>query len=90
LWPETEEHRTIVAEYSYIRTRRKQEILEFLHASPSPITSAELALAMNIDRVEAARRFADAAHAGDVERVGARRCAATGRACITWALREAR
>jgi hypothetical protein len=47
-------------------------------------TSAELAQITGLERHEAARRTADAEHAGRVRKGPARKCRVSGRAAITW------
>jgi hypothetical protein len=69
------------------RSQRKRQIVQFLRTRSTPITSAELALAIGIDHVDAARRLPDVATDNLVGGVGVRRCTATRRQCTVWALR---
>lgn len=51
-------------------------------------TSAELARRMGVDRYLTARRLPDLEREGLAVQGPARRCTVTGRACVTWFMKE--
>ena len=78
----TLERATTYVENTGLSTQYK--ILRSLLAIGRPVTSAEIADHMGIDRFKAGRRLPDLAKKKLVRRTRARKCRVTGRKAITW------
>lgn len=85
--PDTSREAALMVESGALRTHCAQVLAEVrLHPYG---TSAEIAAAIGMDRVEAARRLPNLRDAGDVVNGPKRRCRITGNNSITWVAKDA-
>jgi hypothetical protein len=66
------------------RGAQKRALLSWLRGRTTAMTSAEIAVAAEMDRYAVARRLPDLERDGLVVRCGMRECGATGRPSVTW------
>jgi len=66
------------------RSAKKRRLVEFLRTCREPLTSFEVARALDLDRHDVAKRLPDAKRDGFLENGAMRLCRITGRLALTW------
>ena len=66
----------------------RRKIISLMSTYPKPLTSAEIAMILEIDRHNIASRLCDLSKDEIVEKLDKRQCEVCGRLCCTWGLTE--